>query len=102
MNVTKIEPSLIFLVTTSWARGDGIGGTELSIGKFASKEDCYFACSMRKKNGKYANGATVDYKTGTNCYCEFGMTKRNKVLKWTSSFIIRGMIFMVFSREEPY
>ncbi len=55
-----------------------------------SKEDCYAMCSTMKKNGKLANGATVDQKTGKICYCEFGMKKRNTVTKWTSTFIIRG------------
>ncbi len=57
-----------------------------------SKEDCYAMCVNKKKNGVYANGATTDAKTGKICYCEFGMSKRNSVKKWKSTFIIRGML----------
>ncbi len=74
-----------------WSTGDGIGGTEVRIYGTYSKEDCYAMCSTMKKNGVYANGATTDKKTNKLCYCEFGMTKRNAVTKWTSTYIIRGM-----------
>ena len=57
-----------------------------------SKEDCYAMCSNMQRHGQYANGATVDQKTGKLCYCEFGMKKRNNVRKWTSTFIIRGTL----------
>ncbi len=63
----------------------------------ASKEDCFARCSLLKKSGVYANGATVDRKTGKLCYCEFGMSKRNTNKKWTSTFIIRGMVFFPLS-----
>ncbi len=63
----------------------------MRIGTVKSKEDCYAICMSSMKNGVLANGATVDVKTGTNCYCEFGMTKRNVNKKWKSAFIMRGV-----------
>eukprot|EP00795_Rhopilema_esculentum_P012586 gene12586-3287_t len=72
-----------------WTRGDGSGGSEEKIGVFANKEECYAKCSGRKKNGKLANGVTVDTKTGKNCYCEYGMKGRNSAQHWTSTFIKR-------------
>ncbi len=76
-----------------WAKGDGVGGTEERIGIVASKEDCYARCSVRRKNGKFANGATVDTKTEKNCYCEYGMTGRDySAQKWTSTLIFRGIL----------
>ena len=80
----------MFLGKSTWSIGDGIGGTWVRVGIVASKADCFAICTMKVKNGILANGATVDTKTGTNCYCEFGMTKRNKVRKWSSTFIIRS------------
>ena len=64
----------------------------MKIGGVESKEDCYAMCSTYVKNGKLANGATVDVKTNKICYCEFGMKKRNVNKKWKSVFIIRGML----------
>ncbi len=84
----KIKP--YFIGTTKWGIGDGIGGTEVKIGNVKSKEDCYALCSTKKKGGKLANGATVDVKTQTICYCEFGMKKRNTVKKWMNTVIKRG------------
>ncbi len=89
--VVCIKQLVIFSGTLSWATGDGIGGTELRIYGTSSKEDCYARCRNTKVNGVYANGATTDKKTNKLCYCEFGMTKRNAVAKWTSTFIARGM-----------
>ncbi len=80
---------------TNWGIGDGIGGTEVRVGKVSSKQDCYAVCSKYKKNGVLANGATTDVKTNTICYCEFGMKKRNTNKKWTSTFIITCMYFIV-------
>ncbi len=85
----KINNSKLLIEKHSWGIGDGIGGTEVRVGIVKSKEDCYAICRTRTKNGVLANGATVDTKTGTNCYCEFGMKKRNTVKKWSSAFIIR-------------
>ncbi len=62
----------------------------MQVGVVKSKEDCYAICSIKKLDGKLADGATIDVKTNTNCYCEFGMTKRNTNKKWTSAFIIRS------------
>ena len=68
---------------------------------FANKEECYAKCSGRKKNGKLANGVTVDTKTGKNCYCEYGMKGRNKAQQWTSTFIKRSMFLQGAVSLEP-
>ena len=79
------------VLPAQWKRGDGTGGPEVRIGVFASKEICYAKCSVRKRNGKLANGATVDSRTKKNCYCEFGMKGRNNNQHWITTFIRRGM-----------
>ncbi len=89
----------IILAKDSWVIGDGVGGTEVRVGKVASKLACYVLCYHRKKNGVLANGATVDTKTGTNCYCEYGMKKRNRVKKWMTTFINRGLLFIFIFSE---
>ncbi len=83
---------LIFLGDTDWRVGDGIGGSEKRIGTVSSKEHCYALCSNTKKKGKYANGATVDVKTNTDCYCEYGMKDRDDNPKWISSYIERSKL----------
>ncbi len=90
----KTNQGHIFLGKTTWAIGDGIGGTEVRIGLVASKQDCYVICSKTMKNGQLANGATIDVATNKNCYCEFGMNKRNTNKKWTSTFIVRGLLII--------
>ena len=68
--------------------GDGIGSSEIKQHKeFSSKEDCYAFCSISSKDGKNANGVTVDAATERKCYCEFGMTSRNSLTIWKSAFI---------------
>ncbi len=86
---------LIFLKDTNWRVGDGIGGSERRIGKVSSKAHCYALCSKTKKKGRYANGATVDVKTNTDCYCEFGMKDRDNDQKWISSFIERSKFIQI-------
>ena len=73
-----------------WKVGDGIGGSEERIGSFANKEICYQKCLNRRKNGKLANGVTVDSKTQKSCFCEYGMKGRNRNGGWVSTFINRG------------
>ena len=73
--------------------GDGIGGTEQKIGKFANKEVCYQKCMNRRYRGKLPNGVTVDSKTQKQCYCEYGMRKRNRNAAWINTFIKRSESF---------
>ena len=82
------------VLPAQWKRGDGTGGPEVRIGVFANKEICYAKCSVRKRNGKLANGATVDSRTKKTCYCEFGMKGRNNNRNWITTFIRRGMCAM--------
>eukprot|EP00795_Rhopilema_esculentum_P015293 gene15293-6507_t len=70
-----------------WERGDGTGGSEVNIGKVTNAAECVAKCSSRKKNGKLANGATVDAATQKRCYCEFGQTGRNSAASWRNTFI---------------
>ena len=58
-----------------WKTGDGIGGTEKRVGTVSGPEECLKKCKAYTHNGKKPNGASVYTKTGTVCYCEFGMNK---------------------------
>ena len=78
------------MLPAQWNRGDGSGGSEERIGVFANKEICYAKCSVRRRNGKLANGATVDSKTKKTCFCEYGMKGRNNNGNWITTFIKRG------------
>ncbi len=64
----------------------------MKIGVVQSSDHCYAMCRSRKQYGVFANGATVDSETGTICYCEFGMKRRNSNSKWTSKFINSGLL----------
>jgi len=72
--------------------GDGTGGSEKKIGTYPNRMQCLEACYQRKKGGESSiNGATFEKLGGSNqkeCYCETGMTSRNGVVKWESSYFI--------------
>ena len=72
---------------SGWESGDGIGGTEVYIGQVTNNDKCIEKCRKRSKNGKTANGATVDALTEKKCYCEYGQTGRNSNWKWINTFI---------------
>ena len=72
-NLNCIEMSDFIVLPAQRKRGDGTGGPEVRIGVFANKETCYAKCSVQRRNGKLANGATVDSRTKKACYCDFGM-----------------------------
>ena len=91
LNLNCIDISDFTVLPAQWRRGDGTGGPEVRIGVFANKEVYYAKCSVRRKNGKLINGATVDSRTKKTCYCEFGMRGRNKNRNWITTFIKRGM-----------
>lgn len=74
-----------FLV--SWGTGDGTGGPEENIGKVINAAECVVKCCSRRKNGKLANGATVDAATQTTCYCEYGQTGRSSATTFRNTFI---------------
>ena len=76
--------------TAQWAIGDGSGGSEERIGTFKNKEECYMKCLTKRRNGKLANGVTVDAATGQSCYCEYGQTGRNGNTVWINTFIRRS------------
>ena len=82
-----------------WLFGDGSGGSEERIGVFANKEICYAKCSVRKKNGKLANGVTVDSRTEKTCFCEYGQKRRRGSLFFKNTYIIRGKIFLTYVRQ---
>ena len=79
--------SLSIEFPTSWKTGDGTGGSEEHIGKVSNAAECAVKCYSRRKNGKLANGATVDTATQTSCYCEYGQTGRNSAKNWRNTFI---------------
>jgi len=56
-----------------WQLGDGIGGTERSVGLAISRDHCL---SMVTELCPDANGATLSPLGYGTCYCEFGMTDR--------------------------
>lgn len=70
-----------------WSVGDGIGGSEENIGQVTNTAECLTKCYSRKRNGKLANGVTVDAKTGKSCFCEYGQKNRNKALNWRNTLI---------------
>ncbi|XP_065055525.1 SCO-spondin-like isoform X2 [Rhopilema esculentum] len=89
-SATESAPCNTFACPSSaikWERGDGTGGSEVNIGKVTNAAECVAKCSSRKKNGKLANGATVDAATQKRCYCEFGQTGRNSAASWRNTFI---------------
>ena len=47
-------------------------------------------CLTKRRNGKLANGVTVDAATGKSCYCEYGQTGRNGSGSWKNTFIKRS------------
>ena len=47
-------------------------------------------CLTKMRNGKLANGVTVDAATGKSCYCEYGQTGRNGSGSWKNTFIKRS------------
>jgi len=81
------------VLPAQWGRGDGTGGTEMRIGEFANETVCYAKCSVQRKDGKLANGATVDSTTKRTCFCEFGMDGISINENWITTFIRRGMCF---------
>ncbi len=81
----------MFIGEAKWEAGDGIGGSEERLGRVKSKEECFNRCIAQSRNGQKANGATVDSRTKTSCYCEYGMTGRSSGKQWMSSFIHRGI-----------
>ena len=85
---------LMFLGSNiKWVTGDGTGGSEVNIGKVTNAAECVAKCSSKKKNGKLANGATVDAATKTKCYCEFGQSGRNSAASWRNTFIRTNDIY---------
>ena len=61
--------------------GDGIGGTEQSIGSY-TLNDCIMNCLIKRETEKpEINGVTrpasVPLDEPTTCYCESGMTGRS-------------------------
>merc|ERR1712080_601655 len=67
--------------------GDGIGDDELRLKGIRTSADCANACMDLKKYNNKINGATWQYKHGTGCWCEMGMTKRERSWKYISCFI---------------
>ena len=63
--------------------GDGIGGTEISLGGTFTEEDCIAAV---KEQYPSANGATMaaNCPNTCSCYAEFGMTGWNTDTYWQS------------------
>lgn len=60
--------------------GDGVGGTEESLGNANSEMECV---SMVRQMRPDANGATYSARgTGTSCYAEFGMAQSNGNPSW--------------------
>ena len=80
---------LVYLLEfpVNWARGDGQGGSEEHIGTVTNAAECVVKCYSRKRNGKFANGATIDSATQKSCYCEYGQTGRNSASNWKNTFI---------------
>ena len=86
------EPSSVFVMTefnVHWAYGDGSGGPEENIGKVSGPAQCVERCMNRRKNGKVANGVTVDAATQKSCYCEYGQTGRTSSRSWKNTYIPR-------------
>ena len=85
--------TLSFLVliefNVDWRNGDGTGGPEEFIGTFSGPAQCVEQCINRKKNGKVANGVTVDAATQRKCYCEYGQTGRTSSTSWKNTYIPR-------------
>ena len=56
----------------TWSNGKRISSEQIQIDDSAHPNDCYQKCESYRKPDKTApNGATVDFKTGKSCYCEF-------------------------------
>ena len=69
------EPSLCV-----FANGNGVGGSETRLGSTASAVEC---ASRVKVLRPFAVGATWGRRSGA-CFAEFGMTKRNKNVRYRS------------------
>ena len=68
-------------VICEWGVGDGIGGTEESVGAADGPAECALkVLNLRPE----ANGATFSNTGGTGCYAEFGMTGANDSAGWQS------------------
>merc|ERR1719329_1756084 len=79
---TPAPPSLTHLCEAGdYKEGDGIGGTEQSIGYAHSPHTCI---KMVRKQCPMANGATLPSSGNGQCYCEWDMNDRNSVKKWQS------------------
>ena len=74
-----------------WQLGDGEGGSEDYIGKVSTAKECVTRCYNKTKDGKYANGVTVDVVPIKKCYCEYGQTGKNNNSMWMNTFIRSGM-----------
>ena len=81
--------AFIIEINVDWRNGDGTGGPEEFIGKFSGPVECVKKCIDRRKNGKIANGVTVDAATQRNCYCEYGQTGRTSSTSWKNTYIPR-------------
>ena len=89
-----VRPSGGFGVSgCSWGVGDGVGGTEQSVGEAATAAAC---ATMVKNLQPTANGATFSANGGTDqggdgaCYAEFGMTGPNDSTSWQTCLFIPG------------
>ena len=71
----------------SWVVGDGVGGTESSVGA----ADSAVACStLVLAEQPTANGATYSNTGGQGCYAEFGMTGANDNAGWQTCLYVPG------------
>ena len=68
----------------AWTTGDGVGGTEESLGAAPTPQACV---QLVQQTRPEANGATYR-QGGTACYAEFGMTDTNGSASWITCFFL--------------
>jgi len=76
------------LLTDHFSAGDGGGGSEKKIGKYASEGECLLACYSRKlTQDPTVNGATFGTLNRENeCYCESSMNTVKGSDIWRTSY----------------
>ena len=70
--------------------GDGIGGSETSVGSVTGDE-CALACIEKRKTDKTINGVTILKSGKAGCWCEKGMKSKEASSKYRSCFLPSGM-----------
>ena len=80
---------VVFLVCVLQV-GDGVGGSEISLGTGLTAHACVIACQKRKISDESINGVTVHASLKSGCWCEKNMSRIETNLQMYNACFFEG------------